>query len=319
MIFRHGQQLPRVKYTEEEIGTWSQIFSKLKVLHLRYACKQFLDNWGDLERYCGYREDNIPQLEDINRYLRSKTGFQIRPVAGYLSPRDFLAGLAFRVFHCTQYIRHSSDPFYTPEPDCCHELLGHMPLFADSSFAQFSQEMGLASLGATDDEISKLVSCYFFTVEFGLCQEGDQMKVYGAGLLSSAAELQFVMDGIESGSLPLLQLEEESVCSAEIMVTTYQKQYFYTDSLESATEFVRAIADDIKRPFSVRYNPYTQTVEVLNNSDKILDVAKELKGDLAIVASALRKVQERDGDLDPSVVSTFLTAGLDISPYGSRL
>ena len=67
-----------------------------------------------------------------------------------------------------------------------------------------------------------------------------------------------------------------------------------------------------------RYNPYTQTVEVLNNSDKILDMAKELKGDLAIVASALRKVQERDGELDPSVVSTFLTAGLDISPYGSR-
>jgi len=318
MIFRHGQQLPRVKYTEEEIGTWSQIFRKLKVLHQRYACKQFLDNWSDLERYCGYRENNIPQLEDINRYLRSKTGFQIRPVAGYLTSRDFLAGLAFRVFNCTQYIRHSSDPFYTPEPDCCHELLGHMPLFADSSFAQFSQEIGLASLGANDDEIAKLVSCYFFTVEFGLCQEGDQMKVYGAGLLSSAAELQFVMDGVESGSLPLLQLEEEPVCSAEIMVTTYQKQYFYTDSLDSATEFVRAIADYIKRPFSVRYNPYTQTVEVLNNSDKILDMAKELKGDLAIVASALRKVQERDGELDPSVVSTFLTAGLDISPYGSR-
>jgi phenylalanine-4-hydroxylase len=211
---------------------------------------------------CGYSRDNIPQQQDVSEFLKKQTNFQMRPVAGLLSSRDFLNGLAFRVFFSTQYIRHHSRPLYTPEPDICHELLGHAPMFADRDFADFSQEIGLASLGASDEDVLKLAHCYWHSVEFGLCKENGEKKAYGAGLLSSFGELEHAC-GSNPDAAPEIKPWDPAVAAhQEFPITTYQPVYFLADSLQDAKHRMREFCEDLPRPFFAFHNPRTNSVYI---------------------------------------------------------
>ncbi|XP_032366834.1 tryptophan 5-hydroxylase 1 [Etheostoma spectabile] len=288
MSYKNGDPILRIDFTAEEVRTWGVVFRELNALYPSHACREYLNNLPLLTKHCNYRQDNIPQLEDVSHFLKERSGFIIRPVAGYLSPRDFLAGLAFRVFHCTQYVRHSSEPLYTPEPDTCHELLGHVPLLAEPSFAQFSQEIGLASLGASDDAVQKLATCYFFTVEFGLCKQDGRLRAYGAGLLSSISELKHAL----SGKANILPFDPVVTCNQECKITTFQDVYFVSESFEEAKNKMREFAKTIWRPFTVRYDPYTQSVDVLKDTNSINDMVKDIRHELDIVEDALNRLNK---------------------------
>ncbi|VDM99632.1 unnamed protein product, partial [Onchocerca ochengi] len=166
-----------------------------------------------------------------------KTNFILRPCGGYLTPRNFLAALAFRVFCCTQYMRHHTDPHYTPEPDLCHEILGHMAMFLNPTYAQFIQEIGIASLGCSEKDCDALIRLYFFTFEFGLLAEKidekkRNLKVYGAGLLSCFDELKFCV----SPDAKIYQFEPNVAIETEPEVTEFQKGYFYTSTIIEALD-----------------------------------------------------------------------------------
>ncbi|KAG5454942.1 Phenylalanine-4-hydroxylase [Clonorchis sinensis] len=285
--YRHGQPIPHIEYTPEEVETWGKMFDKLTELYPTHACREYNHVFPLLVENCGYRRDNIPQLDVVSDYLKGCTGFTLRPVAGLLSSRDFLAGLAFRVFHSTQYIRHSSLPLYTPEPDVCHELMGHVPLLADQEFAQFSQEIGLASLGASDEDITRLASCYWFTVEFGMCKEAGGLRAYGAGLLSSYGELKYCL----SDKPTRVPFEPTEAASQPYPITEFQPKYFVAENFASAKTKFRNFAQSIKRPFSVRYDPYTQSVEVINSIQNVQKIVKNLQAEISVMQDALSKLQ----------------------------
>lgn len=284
--FKHGDKIPTIEYTPEEIATWRTVYNQLTVLYPNNACQEFNYIFPLLQQNCGFGPDRIPQLQDVSDFLKDCTGYTIRPVAGLLSSRDFLAGLAFRVFHSTQYIRHHSAPKYTPEPDICHELLGHVPLFADVEFAQFSQEIGLASLGAPDDIIEKLATLYWFTIEFGLCQQDGQVKAYGAGLLSSFGELEYSL----SDKPEVVPFDPAVCCITKYPITEYQPKYFLAESFASAKNKLKSWASTINRPFQIRYNAYTQRVEILDKVGALQRLARDIRSDISTLEEALGKV-----------------------------
>jgi phenylalanine-4-hydroxylase len=277
---KHGQSIPTVDYTDAEHATWTQVYDRLQDLHQRYACDDYLRAMQKFGRFGVLTRDRIPQLAEVSELLHASTGFQIRPVSGLLTARDFLNSLAFRVFWSTQYIRHHSNPFYTPEPDVCHELLGHVPLFAHPDFAEFSQIIGLASLGATDEQIDRLATLYWFTVEFGVLQTDEGIRAYGAGVLSSFGELEWAcasqpsLECREMGGLmayekfrdvlrpEISSLEASVVSKTPFPITTYQPRFFASPSLNDAKQEVMRFCDTLTRPFFCRYDPFSQRIKV---------------------------------------------------------
>jgi phenylalanine-4-hydroxylase len=149
--------------------------------------------------------------------------------------------------------------------DICHELLGHAPMFADRDFADFSQEIGLASLGASDEDVEKLAHCYWHSVEFGLCREGGQNKAYGAGLLSSFGELEYACSPDHPGAdqAPELKDWDPQVAAHQAFpITKYQPVYFLASSLGDAKQRMREYCEGLQRPFFALHNAQTNTIHI---------------------------------------------------------
>lgn len=189
---RPGQLIPDVPYTRAEDEVWRIVSSELSVLHRRFACAEYLAGAERLH----LPADRVPQLREVDAAVHALTGFHIQPVPGLVPASDFYGALADRRFLSTQYIRHHSVPFYTPEPDIVHEIVGHGNMLASDRFADLYEEAGKASRRATTAEALEFFSkVFWFTLEFGVVDEvgadgHSEPRAYGAGLCSSYGEIQ---------------------------------------------------------------------------------------------------------------------------------
>jgi len=214
-------------YTEVEHQTWNTLYERqMKILPGR-ASEAFLRGLDALDLNAG----GIPDFEVINPKLQALTGWTVVCVPGLVPDEVFFDHLANRRFVSGQFIRKPDQLDYLQEPDIFHDVFGHVPMLTDPDFAAYMEAYGkggqrAASLGM----LPNLARLYWYTVEFGLMQEADGLRIYGAGSVSSATESVF---SLEDPSPNRLGFDLERVMKTLYRIDDFQQVYFVIDSIEA--------------------------------------------------------------------------------------
>jgi phenylalanine-4-hydroxylase len=225
------KNFPEIEYLPTEIQTWNTLFTHLEKVYPEVACEEYLKNFNLLVSEKIFVPDQIPDLKTVSNFIQSRTGFQLYPVSGLLSPKQFLRGLGDQTFYCTQYIRHHCQPFYTPEPDIVHEMLGHVPMFLDRDICEISKMIGEVANICSEKKLKDLERLYWFTIEFGVMSKGK--KIYGAGILSSMSEIE----RIQTASIRPFDLNE--ILDDNPLITEMQRHYYSINSFDDLKKIIR--------------------------------------------------------------------------------
>jgi len=213
-------------YTDVEHETWNTLYARqMKILPGR-ACDAYMRGLEALDLNTG----GIPDFEVMNPKLQALTGWTVVCVPGLVPEDVFFDHLAHRRFVSGQFIRKPDQLDYLQEPDIFHDVFGHVPMLTDPDFAAYMEAYGkggqrAASLGMLD----KLARLYWYTVEFGLMKEADGLRIYGAGIVSSATESVFCL---EDASPNRLGFDLERVMKTLYRIDDFQQVYFVIDSIE---------------------------------------------------------------------------------------
>lgn len=233
--YEPGDPIPDVPYSAEEDEVWRTVSSELATLHRNAACAEYRRG---AERLL-LPTERVPQLREVDEAVHALTGFHIRPVPGLVPVSDFYGALADRAFLSTQYIRHHSVPFYTPEPDIVHEIIGHGNSLASARFAELYQAAGKASRRATTEAALDFFSkVFWFTLEFGVVHEDGNLKAYGAGLCSSYGEIQVFCDA------EIRAWDLAAMGTLDYDITQYQPVLYAAPSMDFVFDELGAFFDD---------------------------------------------------------------------------
>ncbi|MBA5760785.1 phenylalanine 4-monooxygenase [Vibrio sp. 404] len=215
-----------VAWSEDENAIWHDlVIRQLKIVGDR-ACHEYLEGLKMLNLPI----DRVPQLPEINRVLKRETGWQVVPVPALISFDRFFELLANQCFPVATFLRSREEFDYLQEPDFFHEVFGHCAMLTNPQFARFTHTYGKLGYAAPAKQRAYLARLYWFTVEFGLVKENDQLKIYGGGILSSPGETLYALDACQPNREPF---ELNRVLRTPYRIDIMQPVYFVLEDIES--------------------------------------------------------------------------------------
>ncbi|WP_434661303.1 phenylalanine 4-monooxygenase [Paraburkholderia sp. A3BS-1L] len=229
---------PLERYDAVDHAVWDQLYRRQTALLEGRACEAFIEGAHRI----GLDVAHVPVFDAVSERLMAATGWRIVAVPGLVPERIFFEHLAHRRFPVTWWMRRPDQIDYLQEPDCFHDLFGHVPLLTDPVFADGIHAYGQAALAVDENALPLLARLYWYTVEFGLIREtcgdtsgdtsGDAnaphgVKIYGAGIMSSKGESLY---SVESAAPNRLAFDLERVLRTRYRIDTFQKTYFVIDS-----------------------------------------------------------------------------------------
>jgi phenylalanine-4-hydroxylase len=175
----------------------------------------------------------IPDFNCINQQLTQLNDWQVYAVPGLIDNRYFFQQMFHKRFGVTAWIRKPEELDYLEEPDMFHDVFGHLPLLTDPCICKFLH--GLAKIAVThiddEDAIEALARLYWYTIEFGLVKENDELKIYGAGILSSIGETGYCL----SDHAKRIPFHLETILATPYVKDTFQEHYFVLESMQQLT------------------------------------------------------------------------------------
>ena len=234
--FFRGAEVTMTAFTDEQNRVWSTLYERQLPRIEKYACQEYLEGFRTL----GLPADHIPEIDFLNQAITPRTGWCTeRTEVRYTDAVPWYNCFARKTFLVTDYMRTWDELDFTPEPDMFHDIFGHLPFMVLPRYTELQEMFAPAFLRAGPEERERIKRLAWYSTEFGLIRERGELRLFGAGLMSSAGEIEHVM----AGQVPLEPFSVENVIRNEKSIWNFNNVLFFFDSLEAVKQELGAYFD----------------------------------------------------------------------------